>query len=70
MGQDSVVGIVTHNQLDVQGSHASTFPGRPLGFNQPPTQWLPGLFPGVKWPGCAVDHTASFSAEVKERVEL
>jgi hypothetical protein len=27
-------------------------------------------FPGVKWPGCGVDHTPPSSAEVKERVEL
>ena len=29
-----------------------------------------GSFPGVKRPGCDVDHPHSFSAEVKERVEL
>jgi len=29
-----------------------------------------GSFPGVKWPGCGVDHPLPFSAEVKERVEL
>jgi hypothetical protein len=27
-------------------------------------------FPGVKWPGCGVDHPRPSSAEVKERVEL
>jgi len=29
-----------------------------------------GFFPGVKWPGCSVDHPPPSSAEVKERVEL
>jgi len=27
-------------------------------------------FPGVKWPGCGIDHPPPSSAEVKERVEL
>ena len=29
-----------------------------------------GYVPGVKWPGCGVDHPTISSAEVKERVEL
>ena len=29
-----------------------------------------GSFPGVKWPGCGVDHPTPSSAGVKERVEL
>jgi len=29
-----------------------------------------GFFPGVKWPGCDVDHLPPSSAEVKERIEL
>jgi len=29
-----------------------------------------GPFPGVKWPGCGIDHPPPYSAEVKERVEL
>jgi len=28
-----------------------------------------GSFPGVKWPGCGVDHQPPCSAEVKKRVE-
>jgi hypothetical protein len=35
-----------------------------------PIQWIPGLFPGVKWLGHGVDHPPSSSARVKERVEL
>jgi hypothetical protein len=27
-----------------------------LGFTQPPLQWVPGLFSGVKWAGIDVDH--------------
>jgi len=29
-----------------------------------------GYFPGVKRPGCGVDHPPLYSAEVKDRVEL
>jgi len=29
-----------------------------------------GSFPGVKWPGCGIDHPPPSSAEVKETVEL
>jgi hypothetical protein len=41
-----------------------------LGVNQPPVQWVPGLFPVVRRPRCGVDHPPSPSAKVKERVEL
>jgi len=34
---------------------------------QPPIQWVPGFFPGVKRPGRGVDHPPQSSAEVKER---
>jgi len=27
-----------------------------MGPNQPPKQWVPGLFPGIKRPGHGVDH--------------
>jgi hypothetical protein len=38
---------------------------------QPPTQWVPGSFPGVKRPVCAVDRPPTpSSAEVKEGVEV
>ena len=42
----------------------------PLGPTQPPIQWVPGLFKGVKRPGRGVDHPSPSGAEVKERVEL
>ena len=41
-----------------------------LGPTQPPTQWVPGLFPGVKRPGRGVNQPPPLSAEVKETVEL
>jgi hypothetical protein len=33
-------------------------------------QWVPGLFPGVKWPGRGLNHPPPSSAEVKERIDL
>jgi hypothetical protein len=41
-----------------------------LGPTQPPVQWVPVSFPGVKRPGRGVDQPPSSSARVKERVEL
>jgi hypothetical protein len=41
-----------------------------LRSTQPPIKWVPGPFPGVKWPGCGVDHPPQSSTEVKERVEV
>jgi hypothetical protein len=35
--------------------------------NQPPIQSLPVIVPGVKRPGCAVDHTSPFSGEVRNK---
>jgi hypothetical protein len=40
-----------------------------LGPIQPPVQWVPGLFTGVKRPGRGVGHLPSSSAEVKEKVD-
>jgi hypothetical protein len=43
-------------------------PSRPaLGHTQPPIQWIPGYFPGVKGPGRGADQRSS-TAEVKETV--
>ena len=76
MGRDSVVGIATRYELDgprIESRRGRDFqhPSRPaLGPAQPPVQWVPGSFPGVKWPGRGVDHPTPSSAEVKERVEL
>jgi hypothetical protein len=71
-GRDSSVGIATDYGLDDPGiesrrernfSHTS----RPaLGSTQPPAQWIPGSFPGVKRPGRGADHPPPSSAEVKK----
>ena len=42
---------------------------RALRPTQPPIQWVPGLFPGLKRPGRGVDHPPH-RAEVKKKVEL
>ena len=73
--RDSSAGIATRYGLGGPGIesrwgrdfHLSRLALRPT---QPPTQRVPGLPPGVKQPGRGVDHPPSFSAEVKERVEL
>jgi hypothetical protein len=76
VGRDSVVGIATRYGLDGPGIESRwgrdfSQSSRPaLGPTQPPIQWVPGLFPGVKRPGRGVDHTPSSSAEVKQRVKL
>ena len=45
-------------------------PSRPsLRPTQPPLQWVPGHFPGVKRPGRGGDQPPTSSAEVKERVQ-
>ena len=45
-------------------------PDTALGPTQPPIQWVPDLFRGVKRPGRGADHPPPSSAEVKKRVEL
>jgi hypothetical protein len=40
-----------------------------LGPTQPPLQWEPGLFPGVKLSVRGVDYPPTSSADVKERVD-
>jgi hypothetical protein len=41
-----------------------------LRTTQPPVQWAPSSFPGVKRPGHGVDHPSPSTAKVKERVQL
>jgi hypothetical protein len=38
-----------------------------LGPTQPPIQWVPKFYPGVKRPGCDVDHWLPSSAEVNNK---
>jgi hypothetical protein len=71
-GLGSSVGIATDYGLDgpeiearwgCDFSHTS----RPaLGPTQPPVQWIPGFFLGVKRPGRGADHPPPSSAEVKK----
>jgi hypothetical protein len=40
----------------------------PVGARGPPNLlilWVPGSFPGVKWPGSVVEYSLPYSAEVK-----
>lgn len=38
---------------------------RGQGTTQPPILWVPGSFPGVKWPGSVVEYSLPPSAEIK-----
>ena len=75
MCRDSSVGTASRNGLDNPGIESRwgrdfPHPSTPaLGHTQPPVQWVPGLFPGVKRPGRGVNYQPSSRAEVKERVD-
>ena len=75
-GRDSVVGIATRYWLEGPGIESRwkrdfPHPFRPaLGPTQPPIQWIPGLFPGVKEAGIGVEHSSPSSAEVCSRVNF
>ena len=77
MGRDSSVGIATRCGLDGRGIDSRwgvrdfPHPSTPvLGPTQPPVQWVPGLSPGVKWPGRGADHPPPFKRRGHERVGL
>ena len=58
-------------RLWTMGGRDFPHPTRPsLGPTQPPVQWVPAAFPGLKRPRRGADHQPPSSAEVKERVEL
>ena len=67
--RDSVVSIATRHMMDGQG--IEPWWGRDFPYpSHPLTQWVLGLFQGIKRPGRGADHTPQCSAEVKEKVEL
>jgi len=76
VGRDSLVSIVMCNWLDSLGIESRwgrdfLHLSRPVLWpTQPPMQYIPGLFRGVKRPGHGVDRPPSSSADAKERVEL
>jgi len=51
-------GEIFHTHPDWPGAHPASYT---MGT---------GSFPGVKWPGCGIDHPPPPSIKVKERVEL
>jgi hypothetical protein len=76
VGWDSSVGIAIRYGLDGPGIESRwrrDFP-HPVqtGPGAHPASYIMGTgsFPGVKRPGCGVDHPTPSSAEVKERLEL
>ena len=75
-GQDSSVDIATRYGLDGPGIESRLgrdfpHPSRPtLGPTQPPVQWVPGSFPGVKRPGRGADHPPLPKRRGHESVEL
>jgi hypothetical protein len=76
-GQDSSVGIVTRYRLDGPGiefwwgerfsTPVQTGPGA-----HPASSYTMGTesFPGVKRPGCGVDHPPHLAPRLKKKVEL
>ena len=71
MGQDSIVGITTCYWVDGPGIESwwgQDFPHlsrAALGPTQPPVQWVPVSFPGVKRLGCDIDHPPHLASRLK-----
>jgi hypothetical protein len=70
------VSIANHCGLDclgIQFQWKQDFlcPPRPtLRPTQPSLQWIPGLFWGLKWPGCGVEHPSLSNATTVNGLEL
>ena len=71
-GRDSSGGIANLYELDGPGIESRwgwviPHPSRPaLGPKQPPIQWVPGVFPGVKRPGRGVDHLPHLAPRLRK----
>jgi hypothetical protein len=71
-GRDSVVSIATRYGLDGPGIECRwgrdfPHPSTPtVGLTQPPTQWVPVLFPGLKRSGRGVDNTPHLVPRLKK----
>jgi hypothetical protein len=76
VGRDGLVGIATRYGLEGPGiqfrwGRDFQYPSSPaLEPTQPPIQWIPCLYPGLKRLGRGVDHPSLSTAEVEERVKL
>jgi hypothetical protein len=77
LSRGNAVDIATRYELDGQGiesrwgRHFPHSSRAALGPALRPVQWVPGLsLPGVKYPGCGVNHLLPKSAKVKERLQL
>jgi len=76
VGRDSSVGTTTRYGLDgpaIKSRWGRDFPhpSRPtLVPTQPPIQWVPGLFPGVKRPGRGVEHPPHLVKQSKPMTSL
>jgi hypothetical protein len=72
VGWDRAVGIATRYGLDGLGIESRWKRDFPRPSRGPSSLLYKGyrIFPGVKRPGCGVDHPSPSNTGVKERVEL
>ena len=76
VGRESSVGIATRYWSDGPGIESRwgrhfPHPSRTThGSTQPPIQWVPDLFPGVKRPGRGVEHPPHLAPRLKKELPL
>lgn len=72
MGRNSVVSIATRYSLDgprIESQWVRGFPQPsrpPLGSTQPPIEWVPGVFTGVKRSGRGVNDPPRLAQRLKK----